>query len=1470
MCDFSPSGFLNAKQFAKKHSLLRSQPLKSYITAFFLIICLLIPSVAHAQIEKKNILILNSYHKEFPWTDAQVSAIKEVLTGQLDDLELHVEYMDTKRLYGEDYLGHLLQIYIHKYSEFKIDAIITTDDNALNFVLKHHKEAFNESPVSFCGINDYRESMLVGRDKFTGLIEVLDIWPTIELAMKLHPSTRKIFVIIDNTPTGIGQKRDVAAVAKLHCPDIEFEFLDGADYSNQQLIEKLSTLPKDSIVLLTVWLRDKDNLYLPVEKTGPMLSSASTVPIYGVTDMHFGHGIIGGKLLNSSMQGKVAAELAVRILKGEKPSHIPVITESTNPYMFDYQQLHRWQISISDLPKDSVIINQPAPIVKERKRLQLVLALAIIEGLIIALLIINAIRGRTGREFFANIEYHMIALTVVFGLIIWLFDTAMDYFYFYEGISFWKLLLFDIPAHELYMRLLMLISFTLLGILISVMLVKRRQAERTLRLRNTAIYNSPNGVIIANHVGANDNPVVYVNPSFEKITGYSLDEVKGRDCRFLQGSDRDQPGLDEIHLALKQQRLCHATVRNYRKDGTMFWNKLSIIPVRNDRNELTHYIGIISDITGQRQAQQKLKKSQERLSMALDAANDGLWDWNIKTGEVYFSPRYYTMLGYKPNEFEPTYQAWTDLLHPDDKNGVEERIREHIERKSEGFEEEFRLKTKTQEWRWILSRGKVVQWDPDGNPVRMVGTHVDITRRKTSETLIAISEERFRTLVDNIPGIVYRCRLDEHWSMYYITQGIEKLSGYPPHEFVENKVRSFASIIHPEDRQMVKDITFEKVNKNQMFSIEYRIITFDGNIKWVYERGTGVRDEVGNILFLDGVIFDITKRKQAEEKLRIQRYYLEKAQEMGSIGTWELDIEKNKLVWTDQNYRIFGVPIGTELTYDIFLNCIHPDDRQYVDKQWADALKGKPYDIEHRLIVDGKVKWVREKAELQFDEKGRCIRGIGFTQDITERKLAQQEIERIFNMTDYMICIATMQGYFKRINPTFEQVLGYSSQELLSRPFYDFIHPDDIKKTKVIIEEKLSQGVKIVAFENRYLCKDGSYKWLSWSSEPVAEDGLMYAIGYDITERKQAEEKVLNLAKFPSENPSPVLRVSKDGKLLYANDACESLLKHWQCGLGDTIPEYWHKIVLEVFESGQNKKVEFDCDRQVLSLVLAAVKQADYVNLYGRDVTERKQAELERERLLKTLAAKNEELESIVYVSSHDLRSPLINIQGYSTELQQSCKQAAEIAADTKIPKEIADKLSKLMLQNIPESLDYITASAGKMDMLLTGLLKLSRLGRAALELEILDIDAMISEVIESMQFTIKESGAELTVDKLPPCLGDKTQINQVFTNLLDNAIKYLDPSRKGLIRISGKVENAMSVYCVKDNGIGIAPQHQDKVFEIFHQLEPKEPASGQGLGLTIVQRIIDRHNGNVWLRSEPGKGSSFYIALPHPEGSTG
>ncbi|MEE8399565.1 MAG: hypothetical protein V3S89_11215, partial [Desulfobacterales bacterium] len=350
-------------RYTRRVVLFASKLMVSFIT-----MCLLIATVAHARHEStRKVLILNSYHKEFKWTDAQVSAAKDVLSEGIDHLELFVEYMDTKRIYNEEYLEHLFHIYRLKYKEIQLDAIITTDDNALWFVAKYHKEVFGEAPVSFCGINDYKASFLEDRSQFTGLVEVLDIKPTIDLALRLHPETREIVVVVDSTPTGIGQMRDIAAVAG-HYSNLTFDFLKGKDISHAELFEKLRSLSRDSIVLLAVWLRDKNNEYLSPDEGGRLISSSSTVPVYGIIDMYYGYGIVGGKLLNSRTHGRIAAEKVLRVIDGEKPSHLPVISTSTNPYMFDYRQLERWKISVSDLPSSSTIINRPFSFYEEYRR----------------------------------------------------------------------------------------------------------------------------------------------------------------------------------------------------------------------------------------------------------------------------------------------------------------------------------------------------------------------------------------------------------------------------------------------------------------------------------------------------------------------------------------------------------------------------------------------------------------------------------------------------------------------------------------------------------------------------------------------------------------------------------------------------------------------------------------------------------------------------------------------------------------------------------------------------------------------------------------------------------------------------------------------------------------------------------------------------------------------------------------------
>jgi PAS domain S-box-containing protein len=262
-----------------------------------------------------------------------------------------------------------------------------------------------------------------------------------------------------------------------------------------------------------------------------------------------------------------------------------------------------------------------------------------------------------------------------------------------------------------------------------------------------------------------------------------------------------------------------------------------------------------------------------------------------------------------------------------------------------------------------------------------------------------------------------------------------------------------------------------------------------------------------------------------------------------------------------------------------------------------------------------------------------------------------------------------------------------------------------------------------------------------------------------------------------------------------------------------------------------------------------------------RDITERKRAEEKLASLAQTLVEKNKELETIVYVASHDLRSPLVNIQGFSEELSQSCDQLRKLLRNELATKS-KEEASHIVAVDVPEALGFIRAGVAKIDSLLAGLLRFSRLGRVALNIEPLKMRTMINDIVHAMEFQLKRAGARLEIGELPDCMGDSTQINQVFSNLLDNALKYLDPNRPGIISISGTLERGTVTYKVQDNGIGIAPQHQARVFEIFHRLNPSH-SQGEGLGLTISQRIMERHGGKIWVESTPDVGTTFFVCLP-------
>ncbi len=257
------------------------------------------------------------------------------------------------------------------------------------------------------------------------------------------------------------------------------------------------------------------------------------------------------------------------------------------------------------------------------------------------------------------------------------------------------------------------------------------------------------------------------------------------------------------------------------------------------------------------------------------------------------------------------------------------------------------------------------------------------------------------------------------------------------------------------------------------------------------------------------------------------------------------------------------------------------------------------------------------------------------------------------------------------------------------------------------------------------------------------------------------------------------------------------------------------------------------------------------------DITQRKEDELRLKLLAEELAAKNKELETIVYVVSHDLRSPLLNVQGFGQALSRAC---GELKA--KLNDSPDTDLQRLFTTDIPRALGFIEAGVSKMDTLLSGFLRFSRLGRVSLQIQPLAMRRLVHGAAQLLKFQTEQADALVEIGALPDCLGDPTLIGQVFSNLLENALKYRHPTRRCHISVQGRVENGRAIYTVRDNGIGIAGEHQPKVFDLFHRLDPKK-TPGEGLGLTIAQRILERHHGQIWLESHPGEGTTFFVSLP-------
>jgi PAS domain S-box-containing protein len=613
---------------------------------------------------------------------------------------------------------------------------------------------------------------------------------------------------------------------------------------------------------------------------------------------------------------------------------------------------------------------------------------------------------------------------------------------------------------------------------------------------------------------------------------------------------------------------------------------------------------------------------------------------------------------------------------------------------------------------------------------------------------------------------------------------------------------------------------------------------------------------------------EVAERKRAELALRLSEQCFRAIADYTYF--WEIWVSPTgRPLWTNPAVmRITGYTIKEFLELkDYPISLVYQQDKEKVAKAFKAALRGKSgKELEFRLRKkDGSIIWADMTWQPIYDENGVSQGHRTSIRDITERKRAEEALrnseERYRQLFDTMLdgfalheIICDEQGKpcdyrYLNVNPAFEEMTGITRENILGKTVLEVLPQTESYWIETFGNVALTG--ESVRFEN-YAKEINKY----FSVFAYSPSRKQFAVIFeDITDRKTAEEQLkkerdkaqqyLDIAAVMLvviDKSQNTLLINKKGCEVLGRNEDDIVGKNWFDNflperLRESVREAFCKLLeghLEPVEYYENPIINNHGQERIIAWHNTVLRD-EYGNITGtlssgEDITEKKLAAEEREKLLKTLDAKNKELESILFVASHDLRSPLVNIQGFSHELDRSCEQIRSVLEQGSILENVPNDFRTSVYESIPESLHFILTSVNKMDSLLSGLLKLSRLGNKAITLETLDMNEIMADIIGNMEYQIKESGATVEVKHLPSSIGDSSQIHQIFTNLLGNALKYLDESKQGLIIISGWQQEQYSVYCV---------------------------------GLTIVRRIIDRHNGKVWVESEPGRGSKFFVALP-------
>ncbi|AQT69237.1 Phytochrome-like protein cph1 [Anaerohalosphaera lusitana] len=655
------------------------------------------------------------------------------------------------------------------------------------------------------------------------------------------------------------------------------------------------------------------------------------------------------------------------------------------------------------------------------------------------------------------------------------------------------------------------------------------------------------------------------------------------------------------------------------------------------------------------------------------------------------------------------------------------------------------------------------------------------------------------------------------------------------------------------------------------------------------------------------VIRDISERK----RVNLALYMSEQRFRAIADHTYDWEIwgsPGGRCMWTNPAVeRVTGYTVQECMAMKEFPKpFVVDEDKDRVYNTFASAMEGHSGDnLEFRIErKDGRIIWGAASWTPIYDKKGVQQGYRASIRDITKQKTAEEELKKsearfraVFDQAYQFMGLLTPEGTMLDVNSSALEVTSKNRDDVIGETFWKtpwWSHSQEERSRVRDSIVRAGQG-ESVRFETTNWKADGNLAYIDFSIKPIRNEAgevvMLIPEGRDITERKKIEralkESQRRLSTLISNLPGMVYRCRNDHDwtMEFVSDGCKALTGYTASELtlnasmeyGKLIHEEDRDFVWEEAQKGINSRKAFRLKYRIVRKdgeVRWVWEQGrgvfnEYNELVGvegviSDVTEQHEVEIEREELLRSLSEKNDELESVIYVSSHDLRAPLVNIEGFSGELSNSIDQFREIIDSGGVPEDTRARLLEMLDEDISESVGFIKSSTRKIDNLLRGLTRLCRVGRLDMHPRKLDMNKLMKNVLASESEQLDAVHSQVEVDDLPPCRGDADQIAEAFADIIDNAAKYVSPERESKIRVTGWRDNGTVTYCVEDNGVGIHYSQKETIFEIFHRIDPEGNVKGQGLGLTIVKRIVNRHGGKVWIESLEGMGSKVFVKLPN------